>query len=607
MRDREIVERVRDATDLLALVGQAVKLRKQGSAHVGLCPFHAERSPSFQVVPNRGFYHCFGCGKHGDAFAWLMEREGMSFPEALEQLARAAGIDLPQHRERPTAEVDLETRMRTALEAAQAFYERQLERHEGARAYLRQRGYEGPFLAEAGFGMAPDAWDALVNHLRGLNFSGELLEQAGLASRSERGTQIDFLRNRLTIPIHDARGRVVAFGGRIMGGGSSGERVRPPESQVTSASEASGSAQGARYGGGQPKYLNTRDTPLFHKGGTLFGFHRAKGAMKDGALVVEGYFDVLQLHQHGIHQAVAPLGTALTDEHLKALGRFTRRVILCFDGDAAGRRAMEKSLRMALPLGFEVRLLELPQGEDPDTWCLKLGGEAFRDLLRACPDWIQFIRNRFQSGKDLTKSSVRMDIFNELLNFLPYLPKNESSINEAISVGHSLLIPASEVIKSIENKRKGTHTNQTISTNMNSTFDEIDLDIKRLILLCVEGSLDRVISLPTGWWESLEGAPLLQALLDAEGDTTRLPEGAVAALRHLEAQASRQDEAGRDAETLFVRLEGRYVDREIQANNRLLQDPSTVVDPALMNRVMARQNELLGRQKELSRRRRGPR
>ena len=217
MRDREIVERVRDATDLLALVGQAVKLRKQGSAHVGLCPFHAERSPSFQVVANRGFYHCFGCGKHGDAFAWLMEREGMTFPEALEQLARAAGIDLPQHRERPSAEVDLETRMRSALDAAQAFFEAQLARHDGARAYLRDRGYAGAFLSEAGFGVAPDAWDALVNHLRGLNFSGELLEQAGLASRSERGTQIDFLRNRLTIPIHDARGRVVAFGGRIMG------------------------------------------------------------------------------------------------------------------------------------------------------------------------------------------------------------------------------------------------------------------------------------------------------------------------------------------------------------------------------------------------------
>jgi len=575
MRDREIVERVRDATDLLALVGSAVKLRKQGSAHVGLCPFHAERSPSFQVVANRGFYHCFGCGKHGDAFAWLMEREGMSFPEALEQLARAAGIDLPQHRERPSAEVDLETRMRSALDAAQAFFEAQLTRNDAARSYLRDRGYEGPFLAEAGFGMAPDAWDALVNHLRGLSFSGELLEQTGLASRSERGTQIDFLRNRLTIPIHDARGRVVAFGGRIMGEG-------------------------------QPKYLNTRDTPLFHKGGTLFGFHRAKGAMKEGALVVEGYFDVLQLHQHGIHQAVAPLGTALTDEHLKALGRFTRRVILCFDGDAAGRRAMEKSLRMALPLGFEVRLLELPQGEDPDTWCLKLGGEAFRELLRTVPDWTAFMVDRAMEGKDLRRITDRMGAFKDLLDFLPYLPRTTESRDLFSSLAHQLQVPIQELDRAVRGRHAPIQASDA-SGPVASLPPELDDLIRSLLLLSTAGHWRRVQEVPPAWWESLDGAPLLQALLDAEGDPGRLPEGAVAALRHLEAQASRQDEAGRDADSLFARLEGRYVDRELQANNRLLQDPRTLVDPALTNRVMARQNELLARQKELSRRRRGPR
>jgi len=575
MRDREIVERVRDATDLLVLVGSAVKLRKQGSAHVGLCPFHAERSPSFQVVANRGFYHCFGCGKHGDAFAWLMEREGMTFPEALEQLARAAGIDLPQHRERPSAEVDLETRMRSALDAAQAFFEAQLGRHEGARAYLRDRGYEGPFLAEAGFGMAPDAWDALVTHLRGLNFSGELLEQAGLVSRSERGTQIDFLRNRLTIPIHDARGRVVAFGGRIMGQG-------------------------------QPKYLNTRDTPLFHKGGTLFGFHRAKGAMKDGALVVEGYFDVLQLHQHGIHQAVAPLGTALTEEHLKNLGRFTRRVILCFDGDAAGRRAMEKSLRMALPLGFEVRLLELPQGEDPDTWCLKLGGEAFRDLLRAAPDWTAFMVDRAMEGKDLRRITDRMGAFKDLLDFLPFLPRTTESRDLFSSLAHQLQVPIQELDRAVKGRQISVRP-QDEPDPVAPILPELDELIRSLLLLSTAGHWRRVQEAPPAWWESLEGAPLLQALLDAEGDVALLPEDAVAALRHLEAQASHKDEAGRDAEALFGKLEGRYVDREIQANNRLLQDPSTVVDPSLMNRVMARQNDLLARQKELSRRRRGPR
>jgi len=552
-----------------------VKLRKQGSAHVGLCPFHAERSPSFQVVANRGFYHCFGCGKHGDAFAWLMEREGMTFPEALEQLARAAGIDLPQHRERPSAEVDLETRMRSALDAAQAFFEAQLGRHEGARAYLRDRGYEGPFLAEAGFGMAPDAWDALVTHLRGLNFSGELLEQAGLVSRSERGTQIDFLRNRLTIPIHDARGRVVAFGGRIMGQG-------------------------------QPKYLNTRDTPLFHKGGTLFGFHRAKGAMKDGALVVEGYFDVLQLHQHGIHQAVAPLGTALTEEHLKNLGRFTRRVILCFDGDAAGRRAMEKSLRMALPLGFEVRLLELPQGEDPDTWCLKLGGEAFRDLLRAAPDWTAFMVDRAMEGKDLRRITDRMGAFKDLLDFLPFLPRTTESRDLFSSLAHQLQVPIQELDRAVKGRQTSVRP-QDEPDPVAPILPELDELIRSLLLLSTAGHWRRVQETPPAWWESLDGAPLLQALLDAEGDAALMPEGAVAVLRHLEAHASRQDEAGRGADSLLLKLEQNYLDREIQANNRLLQDPKTMVDASLTRQVEVRQKDLIERKTELSRRRRGPR
>jgi DNA primase len=544
-------------------VGSAVKLRKQGSAHVGLCPFHAERSPSFQVVANKGFYHCFGCGKHGDAFAWLMEREGMTFPEALEQLARAAGVDLPERRERPIAEVDLETRMRTALEAAQSFFEAQLMRHEGARAYLRERGYEGPFVTEAGFGLAPDAWDALVNHLRGLNLSGELLEQAGLASRSDRGTQVDFLRNRLTIPIHDARGRIVAFGGRIMGEG-------------------------------QPKYLNTRDTPLFHKGGTLFGFHRAKGAMKEGALVVEGYFDVLQLHQHGIHQAVAPLGTALTEEHLKQLGRFTRRVILCFDGDAAGRRAMEKSLRMALPLGFEVRLLELPQGEDPDTWCLKLGGEAFRDLLRTVPDWTAFMVDRAMEGKDLRRITDRMGAFKDLLDFLPYLPRTTESRDLFASLAHQLQVPLQELDRAV----RGRSTQSPRSED--SDFDPVNLPIiddfiKRLILLVRSGHCRRIQDIPATWWEGLEGAPLLQALLDADGDPTSLPEVAMAAVRHIEAKSSRHEEAGRDLDFQLVKLEMAYLDREWQANNRLLQDPRTIVDASLTDKIMIRQKDLLGR------------
>jgi DNA primase len=363
---------------------------------------------------------------------------------------------------------------------------------------------------------------------------------------------------------------------------------------------------GRIIGEGQPKYLNTRDTPLFHKGETLFGLHRAKGALKDGALVVEGYFDVLQLHQRGLHQAVAPLGTALTEDHLRLMGRFTRRVTLCFDGDAAGRRAMEKSLRLALPLGFEVRLLELPQGEDPDTWCLKLGGEAFRDLLQTAPDWTAFMVDRAMEGKDLRRISDRMGAFKDLLDFLPYLPRTTESRDLFASLAHQLQVPLQELDRAVKGRRPPAPSPEEPGPTP-ANLPELDELIRSLLLLCTAGHTQRVQAVPPAWWEQLTGAPLLQALLDTDGDPTELPEGALGAIRHLEAQASRQDEAGRDAEATLAKLESRYLDREIQANNRLLQDPKTLVDAALTRQVEGRQNDLLARMKQLAQRRRAPR
>ena len=420
MRDRELVQRVKDATDLVALVGQAVKLRKQGAAWVGLCPFHSERTPSFQVVQERGFYHCFGCGKHGDAFSWLQEREGLSFPEALEQLAKAAGVELPAMRERSRQEVDLEARLRAVLEMAQAFYERRLADCGKAKDYLQGRAIAPDFAREAGFGYAPEAWEALVEDLRRQGLSPDLVEQSGLAVRNDRGNLRDFLRDRLTIPIHDARGRIIAFGGRAFGDG--------------------------------PKYLNTRETPLFSKGSVLFGFHRAKGHLRDGALVVEGYFDVLQLHQQGVNQAVAPLGTALTEQHLEQIKRFTKRLILCFDGDAAGTRAMEKSLKLALPLGLDVRLLLLPGGEDPDTWCLKLGSEAFQEMVRSAPDWTSFVVDRALEGRDFRRIPDRMAALQELAEYLGFLPNTPERRELFASLAHQLQVPLPELDRAVKSR-----------------------------------------------------------------------------------------------------------------------------------------------------------
>ncbi|HTL98565.1 MAG TPA: DNA primase [Holophagaceae bacterium] len=568
MKDREIVEQVKEATDLVALVGQAVKLKKSGAAWSGLCPFHSERSPSFQVVPQRGFYHCFGCGKHGDAFTWVMEREGLTFPEALDLLARQAGIALPERRERPKEAVDQEERLRSVLEAAQSFYAAELLRNEAALAYLKGRGITEAFAKEAGFGAAPDAWEKLVAHLRRLDVSVDLIEQSGLASRSERGTQIDFLRNRLTIPIHDSRGRLVAFGGRVLGDE-------------------------------KPKYLNTRETALFKKGSTLFGMHRAKGALRDGALVVEGYFDVLQLQQEGLAGVVAPLGTALTEEHLHQVHRFTKRLVLCFDGDAAGRRAMEKSLRLALPLGFDVRLLELPPGEDPDTWCMKIGAESFREMLRKAPDWASFVIDRAMEGKDVRRVTERMEAFRELQAFLPYLPNAPETRELLASLAHQLQVPMSELDRARKPQAEAPARPLPVSI-ARATLDEA---VRSLLLLCRAGHRDRVQSVPAAWWEGLEGAPLLQVLLDAEGDENELPGEVLTLIRGLEAQVSRRDEldAALDPEPVLGRVEAQFVDREIRTLQRQLQEPRVMADKEMQGRLEGRLSELLARKSQLAR------
>jgi len=575
MRDRELVQRVKDATDLVALVGQAVKLRKQGSAWVGLCPFHSERSPSFQVVGDRGFYHCFGCAKHGDAFTWLQEREGLSFPEALEQLARQAGIELPKVRERSAAEMDLEERLRAALDSAQAYFQMKLRESPKALNYLKGRGISEAFAEEAGFGFAPEGWENLVEHLRKAGFSGDLAEQAGLASRSDRGTLIDFLRNRLTIPIHDARGRLIAFGGRA-------------------------------FGDDKPKYLNTRETQLFSKGSVLFGFNRAKGGFKDGALIVEGYFDVLQLHQEGVNQAVAPLGTALTENHLQMLGRFTKRLVLCFDGDAAGIRAMEKALKLALPAGFDVRLLLLPLGEDPDTWCLKLGAEAFKELVRNAPDWTSFVINRALDGKDVRRIPDRMAALRELAEFLGHLPNTPERRELFASLAHQLQIPLSEFDHTVRSRSAATHRESV--EPIPSAAAEVDDLLRPFLALCLDASVrTRIGELPAAWWESLEGAPLLQCLLDSDGEDDRVPPGALAAIRHAQAAWAPKDEAELASEGAIQRLEAAYVQREIQALNRQIQDPATLADPTMQRQLESRLAGLLSRKSELQKQQRSRR
>ena len=566
MRDRDLIQRIKDATNLVELIGQAVKLRQQGNAWIGLCPFHSERTASFHVIPDKGFYHCFGCNKNGDAFAWLMEREGLTFAEAKEQLAKAAGIELPKFRtDRDPASENLNSRIQSALELAQSYFQRCMNENLATQDYLRQRGISDNFAREAGFGFAPDGWENTVNLLRQHNFSSELIEQTGLAVRNDRGNLRDFMRNRLTIPIHDWRGRLVAFGGRAMGSD-------------------------------KPKYLNTRETQLFKKSETLFGFHRAKGHMRDGALLVEGYFDVLQLHQESINQAIAPLGTALTKDQLEAIARFTKKIILCFDGDAAGQRATERSLKMALPLGFDIRLLLLPPDEDPDTWCIKLGAEGFREMIRRAPDWVGFLLDRAREDRDVKKLADRKEIFQTFVTFFAFMPRTPENWSLLQSVAAELSIPKHELSRALNN-----HANQQaqdFKVAKVNTVENIDIDdlLKPLIVFCRnEDYRKKVLQLPADWWDYLKGAPILQTVLDSEGDDLAIPGGLLGILRKLEAARASMEDSGTTLERAMYNLEKAYVLREIKLGTQRLNSPEIFSDPESKSRLEKRLAQLLER------------
>jgi len=351
-------------TDIVDVIDARVPLKKAGKDYKACCPFHDEKTPSFTVSADKQFYHCFGCGVHGSAIGFLMDYDHMSFPEAVEELATRAGLPIPQEARSTTeAEHDTGADLLGIMSEASRFYRQQLREHPQAREaadYLKGRGITGEIANEFGLGFAPEGWDNLVRVLGKDAESREALVRAGLAAKKDGGGFYDRFRARVIFPIEDHRGRIVAFGGRVIGMG-------------------------------EPKYLNSPETPLFHKGRELYGLFRAREAIKreNRVLVVEGYMDVVALAQFGIDFAVATLGTATTRDHLDRLFRHAPEVIFCFDGDRAGREAAWRALENALPVlreGRQISFLFLPDGEDPDTLVRKEGREALlARLLTATP------------------------------------------------------------------------------------------------------------------------------------------------------------------------------------------------------------------------------
>ncbi len=341
--------------DIVDVVQQRVPLKRAGREWTACCPFHDERTPSFYVSPAKQFYHCFGCGAHGSAVRFLMEYERLEFPDAVEELAQSVGLAVPHEGgdRRPRED---HTDLYALLDAAAAFYQRALPDSTAAKAYCKKRGLDPAIIERFRIGWAPGGWDAVKRALGTSDARVKMLEQAGMLSTGEKGKQYDRFRERLMFPIMDRRGRVIAFGGRVLEGDG-------------------------------PKYLNSPETPLFHKGRELFALWQVRQANTrlERLIVVEGYMDVVSLHQAGVTQAVATLGTATTNEHAELLFRAAPDVFFCFDGDRAGRGAAWRALESVLPRmrdGRQAFFLFLPEGEDPDTLVRKEGPEGFEARLK---------------------------------------------------------------------------------------------------------------------------------------------------------------------------------------------------------------------------------
>jgi DNA primase len=356
----DIIEQVRDAADLVEIVSESVTLKRTGADYRGPCPFHGGKGKNFAVIPKKALYYCFVCHEGGDVFTWYMKKVGMDYPTAVREVARKVGVVIPETTQR--AGPDPLEPLFGAVAIAQEWFARQLreaKEGEAAREYLASRQVSDAQAGEWGLGFAPRG-TAFLTEMRKLGLTDELIIEAGLAQRREDGTVGSRFRGRVLFPIHDLRGRVVGFGGRILGPG-------------------------------EPKYLNSPDSPVFHKGTLLYHLHLAKGAIRkeESVIVVEGYFDVLRLALAGIEHVVAPLGTALTSDQAATLRRFARGAILLYDSDRAGLRATFRNGDELLRHGLRVRVASLPPGEDPDTLVQQGGADALEPFLRDAMDVLE--------------------------------------------------------------------------------------------------------------------------------------------------------------------------------------------------------------------------
>lgn len=496
---REFINDLLSRCDIVEVIDARVALRKKGSNYAACCPFHNEKTPSFTVSPSKQIYHCFGCHASGNAIGFIMEYDRLSFVEAIADLAKQLGLTVPQQ-VKTAASSKPQPDLYHLLEQASQYYQQQLRLNPQAIAYLKSRGLTGKIAKEFAIGYAPAEWDGLLKKLNTSNETAAQLLAAGLIIKKNDGGYYDRFRDRIMFPIRDRRGRVIAFGGRIIANG-------------------------------EPKYLNSPETAVFHKGNELYGIYEACLITRElpRFLVVEGYMDVVALAQHGINYAVATLGTATSAEHLQRLFRLTSEVVFCFDGDSAGQTAAWRALEIALPLlqdGWQIRFLILPESEDPDSLIRKEGLEGFNQRINEAMPLAEFLFTTMTKKVDVNSVAGKAQLAKFLVPLLNKMPENvfKHVLFERVADLVRLDVATLKILANKNNKEKITaKTTKSLKTPLKRSA------MRLAIALLVQNphlvqSLNNSEEINT---LTMPGSKLLQELIGLLLQTTDLTTGAL--------------------------------------------------------------------------------
>lgn len=447
---QDIIDRIREQTNIIDVIGETVQLKQAGRNYKGLCPFHNEKTPSFNVSAEKQFYKCFGCGKGGNVYTFVMETQSISFQEAIEYLGKRIGITLEKTNNPDfIKEISKRDQILEALALATEFYEKAMFKDEKSLAikYFQKRGFLSDTVTKFKLGYSPDSWDFIFKNLSKQNISSEVIEEAGLIIKKDSGGFYDRFRNRAMFPIRNSVGRIIGFGARDL---------------------SDDNKEGA-------KYLNSPDTLVYHKGKEIYGLFEAKRTIlkEDKVILVEGYADVISLHQAGVENVVASSGTALSNDQLSALLKLTKNIYFIYDSDNAGQNATEKGIELAINLGFNIQIVELPKGEDPDSIIRKSGVNTFNIFFRKAVSFIEYKAKLYEEKNLLSNPSSRAKATRELINLISKIPDRLQhdlfirELAEKFELSESQLRRVYEEKSELEQNRHNESQKREVNKNLN--------------------------------------------------------------------------------------------------------------------------------------------